>query len=62
MGIIRDRQIDTALREVDAISTLLNALNISLTSLEERVKALENDRQRSTSSGNRGRPRKLIRD
>jgi hypothetical protein len=63
MGIVRERQIDKAISEVDALVTLLTAVNVSLAALEERVKALEDDhRQRSAASGNRGRPRKQLRD
>ena len=45
MGLIRDRQIDRCISEVDALMTLLQAVNVSLTALEERVKALENGKQ-----------------
>ena len=63
MGIVRERQIEKAINEVDALVTLLTAVNVSLAALEERVKALEDDhRQRSSASGNRGRPRKQLRD
>ena len=63
MGIVRERQIDRAIDEVNALFTLINAVNNRLTALEERVKALEDDhRQRSSASGNRGRPRKQLRD
>ena len=63
MGIVRERQIEKAINEVDALVTLLTAVNVSLAALEDRLKALEDDnRQRSASSGNRGRPRKQLRD
>ena len=63
MGIVRDRQIDRAINEVDALMTLLTAVNVSLAALEERVKALEDDhRQRSTPSGNRRGQREQLRN
>ena len=45
MGIVRERQIDRAISEVDALMTLLKVVNDSLAALEERVKALENGKQ-----------------
>ena len=63
MGVIREREIDRAIREVDALVMLLESVNASLAAIEDRLKALEDDnRQRSASSGNRGRPRKQLRD
>jgi hypothetical protein len=63
MGLIRDRQIDRCIHEVDALMTLLQAVNVSLTALEERVKALENgDRHRSAPSSDRRGQGKQLRD
>ena len=45
MGIVRERQIEKAINEVDALVTLLTAVNVSLSALEERVKALEHAQQ-----------------
>ena len=63
MGIVRERQIDRAINEVDALMTLLTAVNASLAALEERVKAIEDDhRQRSAASGNRRGQREQLRN
>ena len=63
MGIVRERQIDRAIDEVNALAMLLETVTARLAAVEDRLKALEDDnRQRSASSGNRGRPRKLLRD
>ena len=63
MGFIRDKAIDRAVREVDALATLLQAVNVALTALEERVKALENaDRLRQVTSGNRRGAREFVRE
>ena len=63
MGIVRERQIEKAINEVDALFILINAVNVRLTALEERMKALDDEhRQRSATSGNRGRPRNQLRD
>ena len=63
MGIVRERQIDKAIAEVDALITLVAALNVSLTALEERVKALENgNRHRGAAGSDRRGSREQLRD
>ena len=63
MGIVRERQIDRAIDEVNALAMLLETVTARLAAVEDRLKALEDDhRQRSAASGNRGRPRKQLRD
>ena len=37
MGIVRERQIEKAINEVDALFILINAVNVRLTALEERM-------------------------